>query len=100
MRPFGARCVPPSAQPGHSHTGVPLRGRRSTSGLTRIRLNRGESSFMTLHYGEADAAPASLTNTNDTRSTMHPSGKTGQMRVNEIITEKLTEAFLPESLRA
>jgi hypothetical protein len=36
-------------------------------------LNNGESSFMTDHYDEAGASPASLTKQNDARSTMRSS---------------------------
>src|ERR1700756_312553 len=61
-RPFGARCVAPCVQPGQSHEGSDVRSRRSSSGLTRMRSNRGESNFMTQHYAKFAPYLASLTN--------------------------------------
>src|SRR5262249_60511938 len=46
-RPLGARWVAGALQFGHSQAGHWVRSRRSLSGLTRMRANRGESLFMT-----------------------------------------------------
>jgi hypothetical protein len=62
--------MPALAQPGQLQAGASAGGGASTMGFTRMRLKKGESSFMTLHYGEASGATASLTNQNDARSTV------------------------------
>jgi BolA protein len=59
---------------------------------------------MTDHYADSGDAPASLTKQNDARWTFsgrrrETGPETEPMRTADIITEKLTQAFAPESLR-
>jgi hypothetical protein len=56
---LGARWVATSLQPDHSHTGPPVRARRSSLGFTRILSNIG-SNFMTEQYANFVAQSSSL----------------------------------------
>ena len=58
--PWARDGSPAPLQPGHSQVGLSARSRRSLSGLTRMRSNRGESFFMTDHYAGAAQLPSSL----------------------------------------
>src|SRR5215813_212551 len=83
VRPLGARWVAAPLQPGHSQHGCSARSRRSWSGLTRIRSNRGESLDMTGHYADAVRPPSSLD-----KIDIAPSGT----RVSGIDPRRLTRA--------
>src|SRR5439155_9015839 len=61
-RPLGARWVAGAAQFGHSQAGHCARSRRSLSGLTRMRSNRGESLVMTDQYARVAEISSSLDN--------------------------------------
>src|SRR5215813_15484658 len=74
VRPLGARWVAAPLQPGHSQHGCSARSRRSWSGLTRIRSNRGESLDMTGHYADAVRPPSSLDKIDIAPSGTHISG--------------------------
>src|SRR5215471_2839762 len=101
-RPLGARWVAGAWQFGHSHPGHCARRRRSLSGLTRMRSNRGESLFMTDQYARR-AEPSSSLDTGVCafsrpidRPVRLPLCRA--MAIRDIITEKLTKAFAPASL--
>src|SRR5262245_13512998 len=105
-RPLGARWVAGASQFGQSQAGHWVRSRRSLSGLTRMRSNRGESYFMTDQYARATKTPSSL----DKHVCPFPAAKppltagrgdryAGRMARCDLIAEKLTKAFTPESVR-
>src|SRR5215470_16756356 len=59
-RPLGARWVAGALQFGHSQAGHWARIRRSLSGFTRMRSNRGESLFMTDQYARGETTASRL----------------------------------------
>src|SRR3984893_1177656 len=59
-RPFGARWVAGASQRGHWQGGSSARSLRSLSGLTLMRSNSGEFSFIVFDYAVAAMEPARL----------------------------------------
>src|SRR5471032_64364 len=94
-RALGALLVAFSLQPCHSQTGPPVLARRSLSGFTRILSNNESvlvlSDFMTGHYALSRVTASSLDCA--AISLIH-----GNMRTADTIAQKLTEAFVPQSL--
>src|SRR6266702_8134635 len=101
-RPLGARWVAGALQFGHSQAGHWARSRRSLSGLTRMRSNRGESLFMTDQYARVAEPSSSLDKRVCAFSRRDPALTGGcasryadTMARCDLIAEKLTKAFAP-----
>ncbi len=103
----------------HWHFGPSVFTRRSLSGLTRTLSNRGESNFMTGYYAlfavtrsrldnqrfvldfAAKRLKATKKEPKQAEASIDPQArllKPGSMRTADLITQKLTEAFAPQSL--